>query len=849
MERLCDEVVQLVFYELPDPTPFTHVSRRFHRFSQDPYVRAHYFLARYGQTQAMFYALGRGKVLTEQVLDILLTSGAHLSRYLVQIAMHHYFHAQAHFIKTPWVRNVPLRVFAYFLKLAEAKYGEIPRGKGEDDGSRFSSFLKESRFPVQMKNVSWETIRDIMDSYNFIPFCNKDPIMAQFPLALAIEPRLLPYAVANGFHMDSKYRDFVFRKMFERPTLSETRPDDVAQNVRELCRLDSTMFVSRTVAAEVCMEAKLNDTGYSALKLLDKSGHLRFELSTLVEDLLKTFLKTRSISNPITNEVLRYLYTDFPSSDSSVRIVILVAVFISAENMQLAPATVHSRLETLGLLPITKKDLYNVLVNPFVERFSVLLEYAREEVGEGSEKGMNEGGVVQLIEESVAKCMEVACKGKIVKKFYDDYPTVHETIIRLVLEKYPIKMEDLPAWDEDPSAAARYETKLCRDFLKHGLGAIELENMAQLPPSEIDGERGMDEGLEHEPVIDALVIEDSHGLEEGRDEQRSSNLDLGIITQESLTTMIRHDEVVPARARRRMHYPYGVYGDSSGKLQYPHDPVHVGRWAKNTFGARSSVMAVLMTHAVINDNSTLLHNYLMFADIQGSSSGRVPITLKHFRLLARLGRAPSFYIYHDIEGGAEFFFDEEDYVCKTDSSRKLLKSKVKMEIPQGSIPSTSRFLGPIQSSSSPLLSSTLRGKKRPRRSAAAAVRSYAMPDSDEDTTAENYYPTVEKKGAETNLQKWLKHLGELMKEEQRKFKDKKKQLDMAAEPGTKLRIVKNEFLKSLISNLRTLRKVEEEKRLKLFGPEIFIDDDSDEDDDEYRHKTIRSKRRKIIRAS
>jgi hypothetical protein len=28
--------------------------------------------------------------------------------------------------------------------------------------------------------------------------------MAQFPLALAIEPRLLPYARDNGFQMDSK---------------------------------------------------------------------------------------------------------------------------------------------------------------------------------------------------------------------------------------------------------------------------------------------------------------------------------------------------------------------------------------------------------------------------------------------------------------------------------------------------------------------------------------------------------------------------------------------------------------------------------------------------------------------
>lgn len=63
------------------------------------------------------------------VMQILLTSGAHLSRYLIQISMHHYFYTQAHFIKTPWARTVPMRVFIYFLKLAEEKYGEIPRGK------------------------------------------------------------------------------------------------------------------------------------------------------------------------------------------------------------------------------------------------------------------------------------------------------------------------------------------------------------------------------------------------------------------------------------------------------------------------------------------------------------------------------------------------------------------------------------------------------------------------------------------------------------------------------------------------------------------------------------------------
>jgi hypothetical protein len=37
--------------------------------------------------------------------------------------------------------------------------------------------------------------------------------MAHFPLALSIEPRLLPLAVANGFHMDSKVRQ---KPMFSR---------------------------------------------------------------------------------------------------------------------------------------------------------------------------------------------------------------------------------------------------------------------------------------------------------------------------------------------------------------------------------------------------------------------------------------------------------------------------------------------------------------------------------------------------------------------------------------------------------------------------------------------------------
>lgn len=128
--------------------------------------------------------------LSSLVVKILLTSGAHLSRYLIQIAIHHYFHTQTHFVKSPWVRNVPLRVFVYFLKLAEEMYGEIPRGKvhislksiflissdiilkGEDDGSIFASFLKESRFPAHLKSINWESVKEIMDTYKVLQITN-----------------------------------------------------------------------------------------------------------------------------------------------------------------------------------------------------------------------------------------------------------------------------------------------------------------------------------------------------------------------------------------------------------------------------------------------------------------------------------------------------------------------------------------------------------------------------------------------------------------------------------------------------------------------------------------------------
>lgn len=78
------------------------------------------------------------------------------------------------------------------------------------------------------------------------------------------------------------------------------------------------MFVSRTVAGEVLMEAESNRAGYAALKTLDREGGLRFSLayvsspppydfiertciSSLVEDLIKVG-PSGSISPDITHK-------------------------------------------------------------------------------------------------------------------------------------------------------------------------------------------------------------------------------------------------------------------------------------------------------------------------------------------------------------------------------------------------------------------------------------------------------------------------------------------------------------------------------------------------------------------
>lgn len=193
-------------------------------------------------------------------------------------------------------------------------------------------------------------------------------------------------------------------------------------------------------------------------------------------------------------------------------------------------------------------------------------------------------------------------------------------------------------------------------------------------------------------------------------------------------------------------------------------------------------------------------------------------------------------LFSEIEHGAEFFFSEEDYLtteqvvketvtrrvkgqtmtktgkgCRM-NGKKSGKTRVKAETPPtttlGASSSSNIFvdemcglppISPIPSSSgssssfsvassssmtsigSPISkkvgASPSRNKKRPRRSATSTVKSYLVPDSDDESILDEHKPDsmslekfkeAGKRKAESNLQRWIKHLTALQKEELKK---------------------------------------------------------------------------------
>lgn len=77
--------------------------------------------------------------------------------------------------------------------------------------------------------------------------------------------------------------------------------------------------------------------------------------------------------------------------------------------------------------------------------------------------------------------------------------------MRLVLEKYQIRVEDVPSW-EDGLASRTYVAKLSRDFLRFGVG--EVHSKESLLPEANEGDK---DDVDPEEDIGDMVGEDRGG--------------------------------------------------------------------------------------------------------------------------------------------------------------------------------------------------------------------------------------------------------------------------------------------------------------------------------------------------
>lgn len=97
------------------------------------------------------------------------------------------------------------------------------------------------------------------------------------------------------------------------------------------------------------------------------------------------------------------------------------------------------------------------MLNPFIEKYASVIDYAKVEVG------LNPKEVRELVEEVAIKCLEIGCKGKMLKRLVDDYPMLKITIATVVVDNYQLSLDDLPPF-EDEAACHAYHARLCRDY-------------------------------------------------------------------------------------------------------------------------------------------------------------------------------------------------------------------------------------------------------------------------------------------------------------------------------------------------------------------------------------------------
>ncbi len=228
------------------------------------------------------------------------------------------------------------------------------------------------------------------------------------------------------------------------------------------------------------------------------------------------FLNTRSVTTAHTALVLRVLYKDFRSEDPTVRLVMLLTIFLSDptpvplqiwHTTETSPAIARfvdacsDEIEELEIGPLTRKDIVDILLSKFVpDRFGGILAYAR------SVLDLNADATRSIITEVALGCLEIGCKGKMLARLVDAYAYLSDVLAVHIAKNYRVQVEDLPPV-EDEKACRDYSAPLCADLMKRGVPlAFEESGVAPAPvasdpvpapaENEEEIEAGEDEGEE-----------------------------------------------------------------------------------------------------------------------------------------------------------------------------------------------------------------------------------------------------------------------------------------------------------------------------------------------------------------
>jgi hypothetical protein len=140
----------------------------------------------------------------------------------------------------------------------------------------------------------------------------------------------------------------------------------------------------------------------------------------------------------------------------------------------------------------------------------------------------------------------------------------------------------------------------------------------------------------------------------------------------------------------------------------------------------------------------------------------------------------NYQLFRAIRDGAEFFLSDNDYLKYPDVEVKRETPSAEA-VPSEAIRNSALLMSHVSTTSSSITANTTRTRKRLHRSAAATVKSYALPDSDEESLTRGVSEASRHRARthDSDLQLWIKHLSALQKDETKKvrvphFEKKKK---------------------------------------------------------------------------